>query len=390
MCGGAARVSAPIRKLAMITSNAGSLARFRGPLIAALVASGIEVVALAPDFTPELREEIRRRGAEPVDFMLERTGMHPLHDARSFADLVTHLRRLRPDATFAYFIKPVIYGTLAARLAGVPHRFALMAGMGYVFTPGEGGDTAVRRTLRAVVSRLLRLALASAERVFFHNRDDIAELSRLGLLDRDKAVLLGGTGIDLDHFAPGPPPTGGARRFLLVARLLREKGIEEFVAAAVRVRAVHPQARFELVGGLDSNPGAIGRDVVERWVDAGAIEWHDHVEDVRPFYRGCDVFVLPSWREGKPRSTQEAMAIGRPVITTDAVGCRDTVAEGVNGYLVPVRDPASLAAAMIKLIEDPAALSAMGRQSRRMAEELYDVHRINRTILETIGAAPAR
>jgi glycosyltransferase involved in cell wall biosynthesis len=377
---------APIASLAMISSHAGSLVRFRGPLIGELVAAGVEVHALAPDFTPELRHELAERGAAPVDISLDRTGMHPLRDALDLLRLARVLRRIRPDATFAYFIKPVIYGTIAAQLAGVSRRFALMAGMGYVFTPGEGAESIRRRVLRSTVSGLLRRALDACQKVFFHNGDDIAELARLGLLDPARAVLLGGTGIDLDTHPETPPPQEPIS-FLLVARLLREKGIPEFVEAAALVKARYPETRFGLVGGLDSNPGAIAREEVDRWVSTGLIEWHGHVEDVRPFYRACSVYVLPSWREGKPRSTQEAMAIGRAVITTDTVGCRDTVEPGVNGFLVPLRDPAALAEAMIGFLERPELIASMGRASRRLAEERYDVRRINRRILDGLGIA---
>ena len=379
----------PIRHLAMISSNAASLVRFRGPLISALGDAGVRVTALAPDFTDTLRSELRARGAEPRDISLDRTGTSPVRDTLDLLRLAGTLRTLRPDASFAYFIKPVVYGSLAARLAGIPRRYALMAGMGYVFTSGEGAASGARRILRQAVAGLLRAALRGCEKVFFHNGDDIAELSRAGLLDVQRGVLLGGTGIDLDLFPPSPPPAEGPVRFLLVARLLREKGIAEYAQAAAIVKQRYPETVFELVGGHDPNPGAIPAQDVARWVAAGLLQWHDHVEDVGRFYRACSVYVLPSWREGKPRSTQEAMATGRAVITTDTVGCRDTVEPGVNGVLVPLRDPQALAEAMIAFIENRQRIRDMGAASRRLAEELYDVRKINQRILVEIGVSPA-
>lgn len=379
--------SASIRSIALITSNAGSLANFRAPLIEALVRAGVKVWALAPDFDAETRRRVEAAGATAVPIRLDRTGMRPLRDVADAVRLTATLKRLRPDAVFSYFIKPVIYGSLAARRARVPHRFALMAGMGYVFTPSETGLSRRRRLLRSLVSVLYRRGFAACERVFFHNADDRAEMVGAGLLPMDKAVLLSGTGIDLDRFQPAAPVLQPLR-FLLIARLLREKGIEEFVEAARRLRPHHPEMEFHLVGGLDPNPGGLPRERVQAWADEGLIHWHGHLHDVRPQLARSSVYVLPSYREGKPRSTQEAMAMARPVVTTDAPGCRDTVDEGVNGFKVPVRDAAALAEAMARFARDSSLIAAMGAQSRRLAEERFDVRKTNEIILATMGLGP--
>ena len=380
----------PIASIALISSNGPSLANFRGPLIAALVSSGVRVWALAPDLDDRTRRALREIGAEPVDISLDRAGLRPVRDALDLIRLRKVLRRLRPDAVFGYFIKPVIYGTLAARLAGVPRRFALVPGLGYVFTPQAGRESFRRRALRIAVSRLYALAFASSERIFFHNEDDRDQLVGAGLLPRAKTLLLAGTGVDLSRFDPGPP-TAGPLRFLLIARLLREKGVAEYAEAARLVRAANPRIEFHLVGGADPNPGAIPPAQIEQWVAAGLLVWHGHVDDVRPFLRDCCVYVLPSWREGKPRSTQEAMASARAVITTDAPGCRETVIEGVNGFKVPVRDAPALAAAMLRFVDEPHLVARMGAESRRLAEERFDVVEINRRILSALGvrASPA-
>lgn len=374
----------PIRSIALISSSAYSLANFRGPLIAALAGAGVKAWALAPDFDAGSRARMTALGAEPVDIALDRAGMRPLRDLADFRRLAGTLRRLRPDATFAYFIKPVIYGSLAARRAEVPRRFALMAGMGYAFTPGEGRGGAKRALLRRVATRLLKRGLGACETVFFNNGDDLAQLAEAGLIDPAKGVVLGGTGVDLTHFAPAPP-VSAPLRFLMIARLLREKGVAEYAEAARIVRAAHPAVEFHLAGDVDANPGALTRAEVAAWQAEGAIRWHGHVDDVRPLIAQSSVYVLPSWREGKPRSTQEAMAMGRPVVTTEAVGCRDTVEEGVNGYKVPVRDPAALAAAMLRFVEAPERVATMGAESLRLAREMFDVDRINARILEALG-----
>ncbi len=284
---------------------------------------------------------------------------------------------------FGYAIKPVIYGSLAARIAGVPRRFAMIEGLGYAFTPPDGREHLKRRALRGMVSILYATALRSPSRVFFLNGDDIDEFTRSHLVSPKKASLLGGIGVELEKWPPAPPVTRPVT-FLLAARLLREKGIVEYATAARLVRSRHPEARFILLGGLDSNPGALSREEVESWSDD--VEWPGHVPDVRPWLARASVFVLPSYyREGVPRSTQEAMSMARPVITTDAPGCRETVVDGVNGFLVPPRDPQALAEAMERFILHPELIERMGQASRRLAEERFDVRRANLRIMEEMG-----
>lgn len=373
----------PIR-LALICSQAFSLGNFRGPLIRDLVDAGVEVYALAPDYDQDQRAVVRALGAVPVDFSLSRTGMNPLRDGLDMVRLAMVLRRLRLDMSFCYFIKPVIYGTLAAWLAGVPRRFALIAGLGFVFTPSGAQLSWKRRVLRNGVEGLYRLALRRVERVIFQNENDLAEFVEGGLVSRPQAVCVRGTGVDLTEWTSAPPVIEPVT-FLLAARLLREKGIVEYAEAARRVKAKYPTARFVLLGGLDPNPGGLGRAQVESWVTEGLLEWPGHVE-VKPWLAQASVYVLPSYyREGVPRSTQEALAMGRPVITTDAPGCRETVVDGENGFLVPVRDVEALAERMLWFVEHPEAIGPMGVQSRRLAEERFDVRQINRRLMALLG-----
>jgi glycosyltransferase involved in cell wall biosynthesis len=313
---------------------------------------------------------------------MERTGMNPLRDAINTWRMARLLQRLRPDASLSYFIKPVIFGTLAAWWAGVPRRFAMVEGLGFVFTPTGGAVSLKRRLLKRLVLWLYKQGLSRAERVIFLNPDDQAELVAAGVLPARKGFLLGGIGVDLAHWAPAPPvlqpPT-----FMLVARLLREKGVEQFAAAARIAKQSHPQARFILLGGLDDNPGSITESDVQAWVSEGILEWHGHTP-VQPWMAQTSVYVLPSYREGVPVSTQEAMSMGRPVITTDVPGCRETVVDGVNGFLVSVRDSAALAKKMCCFIENPELIRTMGLESRRLAEERFDVHLVNEKLIELL------
>jgi glycosyltransferase involved in cell wall biosynthesis len=373
-----------MRRVAIISSQAFSLGNFRGPLIRELVARGVQVFALAPDYVPQTRDAVAALGAQPVAYRLQRAGLRPLRDVIDTLRLLALLRRLRPDATLAYFVKPVIYGGLAARMARVPQRYALIEGAGYVFAD-HAAQSWYRRVLRAAVSGMYRLALQGARRVFVLNQEDGRLFLDHGLVRAVQLVCLGGIGVDLDEFAAAPPVTAPVT-FVLVARLLREKGVGEYVAAARLVRAVYPRSRMLLVGGVDENPGALTNQQVQAWVDEGVVEWTGPVPDVRPWLRQASVCVLPSfYREGVPRSLQEAMAMGRPLITTDWVGCRDTVEPGRNGFLVPVRDVAALAAAMRRFVEQPELIVSMGAASRRLAEQRFDARRVNARMLDAMG-----
>jgi glycosyltransferase involved in cell wall biosynthesis len=372
------------QRVVLISPYAPSIVSFRGALIRDLVSHGAEVFVLAPDYTPEMRAAVAELGATPLDYPLNRTGMNPLQDLRTVMALVRILRRLRPDVVLPYNIKPVIYGTLAAALVGVPQRITLIEGLGYAFidTPSL---TLKSRLTRALIKRLYSLALRRAQTVLFLNRDDLNEFVQIGIVERNQALLLGGIGVDLEEWSPAPP-TLEPITFTLAARLIREKGIVEFAEAACRIRMRYPNTRFLLLGGLDTNPGALMQREVDAWVQQGVLEWCGHVPDVKPYLKQTSVYVLPSYyREGVPRSTQEAMAMARPVVTTDAPGCRETVIDGVNGFLVPPRDVDALVAAMERFILQPELIITMGQASRKLAEERFDVRKINRLILQAMG-----
>lgn len=368
------------RRLALISNQAFSIINFRGPMMAEIVKRGCTVYALAPDYDAATRAAVAALGAIPLDCSMSRTGMNPLRDLGDLLRLAAQLRGLRVDASFAYFIKPVIYGTLAARLAGVKKRYAMIEGAGYVFID-EQVPSVKRRLLRAFASLLYRVGLSQADRIFMLNNDDKQLFVDEKMVRAEKVQLINGIGLDLEHFAQAAPALQPFT-FLLMARLLREKGIYEYVAAAREVKAQYPAVRFVLLGSIDLNPGSIAESEVHAWVAEGLLEWPGQVADVRAWIARTSVFVLPSYREGLPRSTQEVMAMGRAVITTDVPGCRDTVVDGVNGLMVPARDSAALAGAMRRLVEHPALVESMGKAGRRMAEQKFDVHAINSTILD--------
>ncbi len=367
--------------VAIFGSHARYLVNFRGPLMQAIIAHGHKVSALAPDFDAETRSELSAIGVTAVDVSLSRTGMNPLRDLRDLVRLHAQMRRLKIDVLLAISIKPIVYGILAAAMARVPRRFALVAGLGFISS--EGGSPRLR-LVQSLARQLYRTALRRAAAVFVQNPDDANELVARRMVARDKLVRVNGTGVDLVAWPqmdlPEPPVT-----FALVARLLGEKGVREYVAAARQVKGRYPDVRFLLIGWIDTTPSAVGKAEVTSWVADGIVEWPGYV-DVRPWLAQTSVFVLPSYyREGVPRSTQEALAAGRPVITTDAPGCRETVVAGENGFLVPPRDVESLVTAMLYFIENPQQVRIMGRNSRRLAEERFDVRAINEKMLSAMG-----
>lgn len=364
----------------VIAGYAPSLSIFRGPLLKAMKTTGRRVIAAAPDLKAD---DLAALGVECRDIPLSRTGVNPLADLRLMQSLVRLMRRERPTVVLGYTAKAVIYGMLAAAVAKVPRRYALITGLGYAFAE-EGKGSLVRR----VQEKLYRAALRQTTTVFFQNRDDPELFRRLGLLPQGlPVVVVDGSGVDLKVFARAPIPDGPAR-FLLIARLIAAKGIREYAAAARIVRQRYPDTEFHLVGGMDTNPDALSTAEIKAWTDDGTLLWHGELKDVRQQIAAAHVYVLPSfYREGVPRSILEALAMGRPVITTDAPGCRETVVEGQNGFLVPPRDAQALAAAMERFIADPHLAQTMGERSRTLAESRFDVNKVNAAMLREMELA---
>jgi len=369
-------------KAILVVPFAASVPSFREPLLRDLGRRGWEVILAVPDCSDVLRAFLKGLGVKCAPYPLARTGVNPLEDLRTLLALWRLVRRERPSLVLTFQLKPNIYGVLAAGLPGVPRRAAVVEGLGFAFTSGE--ETFKKRVVRAVLKALYKLSFAFAHKVFFLNPDDLREFVAQGLVRPEKAVLLGGIGVPLEEWPPAPPHLEPLT-FTLIARLLREKGVREFAEAARRVKARHPGVRFLLIGPLDTNPGAIPEAEVRSWVEEGILEWIPWTEDVRPYLRETSVYVLPSYREGVPRSTQEAMAMARPVITTDAPGCRETVIDGVNGFLVPPRNPEALATAMFRFLENPELIVTMGEASRKLAEERFDAYKVAERMVRELG-----
>jgi glycosyltransferase involved in cell wall biosynthesis len=325
-----------------------------------------------------VRDGLVGLGAEIHDLHFSRTGLNPILDIVGFVRMCRTFRKVSPDVLLMYTIKPVIYGAIAGWLAGVRRRCALITGLGYAFTGKRRG------LLTALVKWLYRIAFSRVDVAFFQNPDDQALFDRIGIRARSPSIIVNGSGVHLEEFAfsevsEGPPT------FLMIGRFLANKGVREYVSAATRVRAKFPDIRFSLAGWIDENPDAISEQELQTWIANGCIDYLGRLRDVRRAIASCSVYVLPSYREGTPRTVLEAMAIGRPIITTDAPGCRETVVDGENGFLVPVQSVEELEVAMLRFVRDPSLAKVMGMKSRAIVEGKYDIHDVNQVLLRGMG-----
>ena len=369
-------------KIVVIAGLAESLIRFRGDLLDAMRANGHEVIAIAPEDDDSVRKRLSEKGIKYYVVPMARTGFNPFADLWYLVKLSQCLWRINPDLVLAYTIKPVVYGLPAARLARVNRRYALITGLGYAFTDAEASLS--RNIIKKLASNLYKFGLRSATGLFFQNPDDQELFREQGIYrKRVPSYVINGSGVDTESFAQLPLPS--QPNFLFIGRVLRDKGVVEYADAARSIKSNYPQATFHLVGPLDSNPSGITAETVSSWVKEGHIQYHGAVSDVKPHIAACSVFVLPSYREGTPRSVLEAMSSGRAIVTTDAPGCRETVIEGGNGYLVKPRDSDDLARAMERLAGSPELREQMGRKSRELAVQKYNVHQVNTTMLEAMN-----
>jgi len=370
-------------RIAIISPYAKTIASFRGHLIKELVAHGCNVFVLAPDYDDFTLEQVRSLGADPITYKLDRTTLNIFKNFASFFEVRRLLLRLKPDVVFGYNHKPVMLAAMAGRSSGGKRLIGMIEGLGFAFTPSSE-QLLKRKVAKFMLVSAYRIALPRLDYVILLNSDDMKDLSRLGLLNKDKALVLGGIGLDLDEWAFLPAHLEPIT-FTMVGRLIKEKGVLEFVKASMLVKEKYPETKFMLLGGVDQGPNAVSRYDLERWVAEGWIEWPGRVDNIKDYLGRTSVFVLPSYyREGVPRSTQEAMALGRPIITTNVAGCRETVEDGFNGFLVPPKDPNALAEAMIRLIENPSLIVEMGVNSRKLAEERYDIKKTDGILIKLL------
>lgn len=374
-------------QIVLIGTVASSFYGFRADLIRELYKKGHIVYAFTSEYTDTDLRKIKSLGAIPVTYDLNRGGLNPLADIKATYLLAKKIKEISPDLVFSYFTKPVIFGTLAAKWAKVPKIVGMLEGLGYTFTDQPEGLLPKTKLIRNLQIFLYRIAFPYLDQLIFLNPDDPVDLLEKYNLHVKAVNILGGIGLNLESYPYRPISKLPVNlNFLFIGRLLKEKGIHDFIAAIKLVKHKYPNTTFTVLGAVDkSNLGALSEDEVSNLKQVGIIEYPGHVNNIQEWIVKSDVFVLPSYREGVPRSTQEAMAIGRAVITTDVPGCRETVIDGVNGFIVPRWNPEKLAEKMIYFIEHPEKIQVMGEASHKIAIEKFDANKVNQKLMDILG-----
>lgn len=365
-------------KIAILSSHTPSLFWFRMDMMLDFIACGHEVVAVGNEGEEKWRDKFSANRIHYICADIQRNGTNPLKDLQTLSSLKKLLKSEKPDKIFTYQAKTVIYGGIAANQLGIREVYPLIAGVGSVFLSNGIKD----RLIRFILKNEYRLGMSKCPRVFFQNPDDVEVFTKNNIISKDRIVMLNGSGVSLDKFRPVPLPDTFA--FLCISRLIRDKGVYEYLQACRDIKKTHPQIRCLLVGPFDTNPSALKQSDLQPYLDDGTIEYFGEQSDVRPYLAQCTVYVLPSYREGTPKTVLEAMATGRAVITTDAPGCRETVIDGENGFLVPIKDAGAVVKKMEQLIQSPEEVGRMASAGRKLAEEKYDVKIVNKAIFQTM------
>ncbi len=365
----------------LIGSYAPSLLNFRGKMLEEMVRRGHKVGATAPDATEEIKTGLAGIGVTYYDISLQRRGLNPVKDVAYLWRLYRLFRRIKPDLVLGYTIKPVVYGSLAARLAGVDCIASMITGLGYTFV----SNTPRARLLKALAVFLYRISIRHNRVVFFQNHDDLQVFADNNILSGNtRPVVIPGSGVDVDHYVPVALPKQEA--FLMIARLVREKGVLDYMEAARLLKVDYPEVCFRLLGHKGKGTSYISEQELTQACEAGIVEYLGTIKDVRPAIADCSVYVLPTHGgEGTPRTVLEAMAMGRAVITTDTPGCREAIIDGVNGLLVPPRDVSALMAAMKRLLDARQERNKMAAANRDKAVRIYSVDKVNAMITQSLG-----
>lgn len=372
-------------KLILVANSAFTLLNFRKELMLKLVSLGYAVTAICPDECSltncDVRKEFYNLGVSYYPVKFSRNGLNVFSDIKFLFHLSLIFKEVRPDYVLNYTIKPFIYGSIAAKLFRNIKVLSNVTGLGYIFT-----DNSFKvRVLRSLVLIQLKLASKCNDVIFFQNPDDLSDYYSWGVVNKKQFTkIINGSGVNLDEFPPIQSFEKKDVHFLFIGRLIKDKGIYELIESAKIIKSLYEEVVIDVVGPIDSNPNSLKKSDIEEFSANGLVNYHGSTNNVLPFLRKCDVFVLPSYREGTPRTILEALAVGRPIITTNAPGCRECVVDGKNGYTVPVRNTHELVIAMTNLIESPQLRLEMGAESRQVAESKYDVNIVVRDIIDAI------
>ena len=365
-------------KIAVLSSHTSSLFWFRMDMMKEFVKHGHAVIALGPEPEVNWKRKFQENGIQYKQLFVERNGINPFSDLKTYKKLCQFMKEEKPDKVFTYQAKTVVYGSLAAKANGITEVYPLIAGLGSIFR----GAGLKNKIIKTVMKIQYRTACRASKKVFFQNNDDKNEFIYNRLIKEDKIVIINGSGVNLEKFKPKPLPETPA--FLFIGRLIKDKGVMEYLEACKQIKAEYPEIRCLLVGPYDTNPTALKPEELKPFIDQGIVEYFGEQSDVRPYIKQCSTYVLPSYHEGTPKTVLEAMAIGRSIITSDAPGCRETVIDGYNGFLIPVKDIDGLIKKMKILTEDSSMTKCMAERSLKLAKEKYDVNLVNKSIMKTM------
>lgn len=369
-----------MKKILVIANDTQTIIWFRKDMILGMIKKKCNVTIIAPD--DEHREEIEKMGVKLVKINYSRTGTNPLKDIELFRKYKKIIKEEKPDKIFAYNLKPVIYGILAAnnKVTKKSDCYAMIPGAGYIFST----DSVKARIIKYVIRRLYKKALGRAKVVFFQNRDDRNQFIKEKMVGRQKSIVVNGSGINLNQFAYKKMPDKVS--FLFAARLLKTKGIIEYCKAAELVKKECKDIEFNIVGGVDDNPTCINKDELNYYIKNKIVNYYGKVDNMADYYENNAVMVLPSYhREGVPHAVLEAMSVGRIIITTNEIGCKETVKDGINGFMIDSKNSEMLAEKMKYVINHYEECKNMGLESRKYAEEKFDVKKVNNIIYRKMG-----
>jgi len=374
-----------MKHILIIASYGPSLINFRLPLIKKLLSRGYKVSVASPidKFSDNLQKKLQDLGVDINIFTLSRQSLNFLKNFKSLLEVYKIIKNLKPNTIISYTAKPVIYTGLVLKYFNKINYYPLITGLGYTFSDRNAFKNKI---LKYLMIKLYREGLKRAAKVIFQNKDDQFLFFKLKIIKKKTiSCIVNGSGIDLNDYPLSSLPSEPI--FLMVARLLVDKGIREYVEAAKIVSSSFSSVKFQLAGRLDQNPSSISANELQSWINQGDIEYLGEMKSVQSILKSCKYFVLPSYyREGTPRSTLEALATGRPVITTDAPGCRETVIHEKNGLLVPIKDPVALANAMIRLLkEKDESIKKMAQESYLIAKNKYEINKVNQSMLNIMN-----
>ena len=370
------------KRIIIVSNSSSNLVNFRGKLIERLINEKFEVLVITPkiDFTADYQRIISKLGASTLTIPLDRTGLNPFSDFKTYLSLKSTFAKFKPDIVLSYTSKPIIYSGLAIGRNNKINFFPNLTGLGYGFTEESGLK---RKLINFILRALYKLSLKFSTAIIFQNPEDMLLFKNLNLTNNKKSFIVNGSGVDPNFFTPTTLPTKPV--FLMLSRLVADKGVIEYCEAAKEIRSKFHDAKFQLAGAFDPNPSGLNYDQIKKFIDNKDIEYLGYVDDVRTLINKCKFYVLPSYREGTPRSVLEAMSIGRPIITTNTTGCKETVLDGINGLLVPIKSTISLVEAIKKMLKfDDEKINKMAKESIKLVREKYDVSKVNQNIIEIL------